>query len=185
MRLREAGYEACCREALGDKRIGPFVSRLLAKRIDENGECGAAANEIQRLSIAAVVKTPLFTGISPKDLDREVTCVAAQKRNAALGTMPCGPYQRPSDSDAFQHRRFSRRYNVISEYLGCKRTTVPDLRVIDLHRTRMRRRLDDRNRRRAAWSICRSWRPTAFGDKFPIDCVHRQRAIRRHLSAYK
>ena len=70
MRFREAGHEACCRKALGGKRIGPFASRLLAKRIEKNGECGAAADEIQRLSIAAVVKSPMFTVVSPQDLDK-------------------------------------------------------------------------------------------------------------------
>ena len=46
MSLREAGQEPRCRKALDGKRIGPFASELLAKRMKENGECGAAADEI-------------------------------------------------------------------------------------------------------------------------------------------
>jgi hypothetical protein len=146
MRLREAGYEACCREALGDKRIGPFVSRLLAKRIEEKGECGAAANEIQRLSIAAVVKSTMFTGVGPQDLDREIARVASQKHHAALGTLHCSPNQRPRFRDAFQHRGLSRRHYAVSEFLGCRQAPIPDLRLIGLHRTRMRRQYADSNR---------------------------------------
>jgi hypothetical protein len=146
MRLREAGYKACCREALGGKRIGPFASRLLAKRIEENGECGAAADEIQRLSIAAVVKSPMFTGVSPQDLDREITRVASQKRHAVLGAQHCSPNQRPRFRDAFQHRGLSRRHNAISELPGCRRAPIPDLQPIGIHRTKMRRRYADSNR---------------------------------------
>lgn len=146
MRFREAGHEACCRKALGGKRIGPFASRLLAKRIEKNGECGAAADEIQRLSIAAVVKSPMFTVVSPQDLDREITCVGSQKRHAVLGPLHCSPDQRPRVRDAFQHRRLSRRHYSISEFLGCRRAPIPDLRLIGLHRTKMRRRYADSNR---------------------------------------
>ena len=79
--------------------------------------------------------------------------MASQKRHAVLGPLHCGPDQRPRFRDAFQHRGLSRRHYAISEFLGCRRAPIPDLRLIGLHRTKMRRRYADSN-----WSYQRGHR---------------------------
>ena len=117
MGLSEARDEALSDQSLRNHCIWPLCAFLIAKAGDEPGKITFAANEVQRLAVAAVVKAALFLRVGAEHFGEGVTGARREDCHAAVWIRACGNNQLPFARNSAQNYRLPVRNDFPQELL--------------------------------------------------------------------